>query len=676
MTLEPKDADVLVLLDCCYAASSARARSRKRKRTELIAACGYDRKTAGVSPVSFTRNLIDVLEELLANQRYPVPVSTLYKELLVQMKNQYNCRQNRGDPLGLPSTPIHCHLGDSSETSEPIFFAPLVPLVATTIVNAGLTVESDQGSNPSPAVSSTPESSSLASSATSRIPSSSETSSGLSPLPSDSNPTVLLSISFQGEQLCDSNVFAKWIKENPAAVKHIRIEACFRSYSTLLLVSIPIEFWTSLPPDPAYSFVGFLRSSNLRTPLQQAQSAQQHEQQTTSPIYFHHWRPPTSQAGSKDPQIPLLIKSTEAAQKEVDSDLWDLKIAGAQIVPLKVSLPEVKQDLEKSKKLEYRRRTDFTHSVIGALVAKGLLLASQDSASNALSWGTIHPLMSAGAQLAVQDGSARELLNWAASSGHTTSLQILLESGADINAKDLTGHTVLHYATLQDERSAMQILLDKGVIIEAKNNAGRTALHCAASGGEDLTLRLLIIYGANVQAIAHNRGTALHYAAANGSNSTVQLLLDHGADVQAKYDSGFTPLHCAASNGKDSTVQMLLGRGAEIEARDNDGRTALYWAVLNGHVSVVQVLVDRGADSSMADSSGKTAFNIASSRGPTEIIRLLQRTSFTSLMPSYETLYDMSGMSSYETSGTPSHDTSGTTNPRKKRHLDTLRVIE
>ncbi|MCJ1240684.1 Mediator of RNA polymerase II transcription subunit 12-like protein [Varicellaria rhodocarpa] len=40
-------------------------------------------------------------------------------------------------------------------------------------------------------------------------------------------------------------------------------------------------------------------------PLQHTQSAQQQEQQSSSPsIYFHHWVPPTSQAGSKDPQTP------------------------------------------------------------------------------------------------------------------------------------------------------------------------------------------------------------------------------------------------------------------------------------------------------------------------------------------------------------------------------------
>ncbi|MCJ1252781.1 hypothetical protein MMC24_000587 [Lignoscripta atroalba] len=40
-------------------------------------------------------------------------------------------------------------------------------------------------------------------------------------------------------------------------------------------------------------------------PLQQAQTAQQQEQQSSSPsIYFHHWVPPASQAGSKDPQTP------------------------------------------------------------------------------------------------------------------------------------------------------------------------------------------------------------------------------------------------------------------------------------------------------------------------------------------------------------------------------------
>ena len=44
-------------------------------------------------------------------------------------------------------------------------------------------------------------------------------------------------------------------------------------------------------------------------PLQQTQIAQQDQQASSPNIYFHHWQPPTSQTGSKDPQTPSAAKS-------------------------------------------------------------------------------------------------------------------------------------------------------------------------------------------------------------------------------------------------------------------------------------------------------------------------------------------------------------------------------
>lgn len=41
------------------------------------------------------------------------------------------------------------------------------------------------------------------------------------------------------------------------------MQGVLRSYSTMVLLSVPVVTWDMLPNDPAVNFVGFVRSDNL-----------------------------------------------------------------------------------------------------------------------------------------------------------------------------------------------------------------------------------------------------------------------------------------------------------------------------------------------------------------------------------------------------------------------------
>ncbi|KAF3005027.1 hypothetical protein E8E13_009027 [Curvularia kusanoi] len=60
------DADVLTILDACYASNITKSASQTSKKFELLSACGLDQTTAAPGPNSFTRALIDVLKDLVA----------------------------------------------------------------------------------------------------------------------------------------------------------------------------------------------------------------------------------------------------------------------------------------------------------------------------------------------------------------------------------------------------------------------------------------------------------------------------------------------------------------------------------------------------------------------------------------------------------------------------------
>ncbi|KAF2125114.1 hypothetical protein P153DRAFT_434790 [Dothidotthia symphoricarpi CBS 119687] len=66
--LDPStEADVLVLLDCCFAGNSHKSTTDDRRTYELLAACPRDGTTRAPGPDSFTTRLLDSLEGLLAN---------------------------------------------------------------------------------------------------------------------------------------------------------------------------------------------------------------------------------------------------------------------------------------------------------------------------------------------------------------------------------------------------------------------------------------------------------------------------------------------------------------------------------------------------------------------------------------------------------------------------------
>jgi hypothetical protein len=62
-----------------------------------------------------------------------------------------------------------------------------------------------------------------------------------------------------------STLLADWVKMMPLLADHVKVEAGFRSFSTLLVLSLTIPLWCYLEEHPAISLIGIIRSSNLVT---------------------------------------------------------------------------------------------------------------------------------------------------------------------------------------------------------------------------------------------------------------------------------------------------------------------------------------------------------------------------------------------------------------------------
>lgn len=227
---------VLIILDCCYAATAARDTAEGTTK-ELLAACSRENLTLGVGQRSFTSALI---EELQSFGNSSFTVAMLHSRLITMRWR-------------LAFTPIYALLSERGGNS--IELAPL-PAVSTPA--------------PQNSISSNGSASTLDHMDTSVLEGSfviADTSpssqSSLGPL---SQARVLLAVSVVREADCDLEQWVAWLtSQAPWDVTQVevQVEGIYKSHSTLVLVSVPIFAWDRLPDRTAYRFIGFIKSGNL-----------------------------------------------------------------------------------------------------------------------------------------------------------------------------------------------------------------------------------------------------------------------------------------------------------------------------------------------------------------------------------------------------------------------------
>lgn len=245
--------DVLLLLDCCAGASAAPLTERPTNIKETIAACGFETWAPRPGPQSFTKTLIEVLREWAS--QLPFSAAMLHSEILTRLKHQQPHRSSQGGWVESRKTPAYI-----VSTPDP----------HTASITLGRLVDS------------TPCSSSSSQAAAGTSPETlSEKVQGDGPVSSEDRlealltmdakgerkaPHVLLTIALEEDQVYDAASCARWLKQFPLLAKYVSVEGMYRSYSTLLLLSVPVVLWDLLPDHPAAQFVGYVRSQNLSPP--------------------------------------------------------------------------------------------------------------------------------------------------------------------------------------------------------------------------------------------------------------------------------------------------------------------------------------------------------------------------------------------------------------------------
>ena len=233
--------DVLVLLDCCAAASSAPGSGQGVM--EGIAACGFETKAPWPGQYSFTNTLIEVLEDWVRKPAFSAAM--LHTEVLFVLKQKRPERGRDGRRLEWCATPVHW-VNTSNPKASGIEICSLRHAGKATVQQGIITrltacteamdVDVDMVNSPLNACS------------------------------LNGNyqvPHVLISVALEEDQgILDAASCRRWLADFPALVKYATVEGVYKGYSTLLTLSVPVAVWDMLPENPACSFIGYVISPN------------------------------------------------------------------------------------------------------------------------------------------------------------------------------------------------------------------------------------------------------------------------------------------------------------------------------------------------------------------------------------------------------------------------------
>jgi len=78
-------------------------------------------------------------------------------------------------------------------------------------------------------------------------------------------PHVLITLQLEEDQPLDARQCARWLDNFPLLAKWVKVEAVFPSYSTLLILAVPIPIWDMMPDHRACFFIGYVTGPSIRS---------------------------------------------------------------------------------------------------------------------------------------------------------------------------------------------------------------------------------------------------------------------------------------------------------------------------------------------------------------------------------------------------------------------------
>jgi hypothetical protein len=302
--LEEAQSDVLILLDCC--AGGAVNTLEGNGVTELIAACGYNAIANGVGQYSFTNALI--LELLELSNKPSFSVSYLYNNIFTRIQGRMPEDGRERHP-----PPIHLVLTQESQLPRSIQLSKCSNSVEEFELEAREMNSTAEGERPDREDIASPGPLSVAGSLHSQVVDSLQNS---IPAPPSTMVTMVPRLAF-AIRLSDTlrpsqlrtDLFLEWLRSVPTIAKEVKVEAVFGSFSSLVILSIPVALSAFLQRNRAIISLGPITSRNIMLPLMLP---------FPKPGVIHSWTTPSKPNSRQDQVVPLCLHSTPSEAEPND----------------------------------------------------------------------------------------------------------------------------------------------------------------------------------------------------------------------------------------------------------------------------------------------------------------------------------------------------------------------
>jgi hypothetical protein len=239
---------------------------------ETIAACGFESIAPPPGEHSFTNSLIEVLEDWINAPSFSVTM--LHSEVLHVLKQRRKEKCRNGRKMEWRSTPVHIsNTRNPKDTSIELCKRSLVVLENKSSDNSTSGKDLTQ---PSQNTALTTYHNLMSMSGESLQEESMQPGQEIQHAPNNlgdvgpeqtpklKGPHMLVSVALEeDQQLPDSEAVSRWICAFPALAKHVSVHGVYKSFSTVLILSIPVVIWNMMPDDPACQPISYVTSKNL-----------------------------------------------------------------------------------------------------------------------------------------------------------------------------------------------------------------------------------------------------------------------------------------------------------------------------------------------------------------------------------------------------------------------------
>ena len=159
--------------------------------------------------------------------------------------------------------------------------------------------------------------------------------------------------------------------------------------------------------------------------------------------------------------------------------------------------------------------------------------------------------------------------------GHEDIVHSLLSAIANVNIQDINGWTALMMASMHNHISIIHMLLEANANPHFKKSNGSNAVMIASYFGNYEVVELLISIGVDYKYQRVDGANAFMMACQNGHTKIVELLLKEKVDPYVQKKNGVTALMLASFKGHYEVVKLLLEWKVHPTIVSTKGHTAL-----------------------------------------------------------------------------------------------------